>query len=370
MKRKLKKKNPILTNAKAVLNLAQSTRAREKVVLSNVDSVNKSVLSVAKGVNRNKKTIRVKLSDIDKKIKESKDRANEREKETKEGLDTLSSTVDGQSKAVEIIEKQSEKREIRLSKVEADTDPSVVRSVKVTNLKDIPKPVKTKDVIEIKKPSWWKDQSSKIIGAIETVRSDVFKVDLQDKDDPEEPVAVRLSDGKNFIDKLVQVVGGGGGQVRQPYTTSMSSGGKESRALVDSDGHQQVDIVSGGIVDPVGLKNVAGTTINPATEDSQLPDDHKVTVSNPTADPETGLATSTKQDTLIDQGKAYTTLIDDFTTVNKTYIGKAVAGASEGGTVWQIKCLDESGNFLKTQFADGVSTFTKEWDNRVGYAYS
>lgn len=66
----------------------------------------------------------------------------------------------------------------------------------------------------------------------------------------------------------------------------------------------------------------------------------------------------------------FTTLIDDYTTANKTYIGKADAGSSEGGVIWQIKCLDESGDFLKIGFADGVSTFTKEWDNRVGYTYS
>lgn len=65
-----------------------------------------------------------------------------------------------------------------------------------------------------------------------------------------------------------------------------------------------------------------------------------------------------------------TTLIDDYTTANKTYIGKAVAGASEGALVWQIKCLDETGNFLKIGFADGVSTFTKEWDDRTTYTYT
>lgn len=83
-----------------------------------------------------------------------------------------------------------------------------------------------------------------------------------------------------------------------------------------------------------------------------------------------GLATETTLEAVRGNLAPYTTLIDDFTVVNKTYIGKAVAGSSEGGTVWQIKCLDETGNFLKTQFADGVSTYTKEWDNRVGYAYS
>jgi len=34
----------------------------------------------------------------------------------------------------------------------------------------------------------------------------------------------------------------------------------------------------------------SGNLVNPATSDKQLPDNHRVTVSNPTANPETGLA--------------------------------------------------------------------------------
>ena len=100
----------------------------------------------------------------------------------------------------------------------------------------------------------------------------------------------------------------------------------------------------GGSANIVGIKDKDDVQQNPATED--------------------------KQDDIIAQGKAYKTLIDDYTTASKTYIGKAVAGANKGAIVWQIKCLDETGNFLEIGFADGVSTFTKEWDNRVGYNYS
>lgn len=66
----------------------------------------------------------------------------------------------------------------------------------------------------------------------------------------------------------------------------------------------------------------------------------------------------------------YTTLIDDDTTANKIYVGRAAAGANEGALVWQIKCFDETGDFLKIQYADGVSTFNKEWDERESYDYS
>jgi len=69
-------------------------------------------------------------------------------------------------------------------------------------------------------------------------------------------------------------------------------------------------------------------------------------------------------------GVPYKTLIDDYTTTDKTYIGKTKAGNGEGTSLWQIKCLDDSGNFLKIEFADGVDTFTKEWDLRTSYTYS
>ena len=66
----------------------------------------------------------------------------------------------------------------------------------------------------------------------------------------------------------------------------------------------------------------------------------------------------------------YTTLVDDYTTINKIYIGKADANSSEASAVWQIKCIDETGNFAKIQFAEGVDTFTNIWDDRTTYTYS
>lgn len=40
--------------------------------------------------------------------------------------------------------------------------------------------------------------------------------------------------------------------------------------LLDADGHLQIDILSGGGTDPVGLKDTGGTPINPAKEDGNL----------------------------------------------------------------------------------------------------
>jgi hypothetical protein len=66
----------------------------------------------------------------------------------------------------------------------------------------------------------------------------------------------------------------------------------------------------------------------------------------------------------------YNVLIDDYTTVDKIYIGRALSSSSESASVWQIKCIDETGDYMKIRFADGVSTFTKKWYDRVSYTYS
>jgi len=83
----------------------------------------------------------------------------------------------------------------------------------------------------------------------------------------------------------------------------------------------------------------------------------------------TGTATVTQ--VAKDRSKTpYTTLIDDDTTANKIYVGQAPAGTGEGALSWRIKCFDETGAFLKIGYAEGVSTFTKEWDERDTYTYS
>lgn len=52
-----------------------------------------------------------------------------------------------------------------------------------------------------------------------------------------------------------------------------------------------------------------------------------------------------------------------------TYIGKAQPGSSQSSAVWQISRLDETTVDIQLKYADGVSTFTKTWDNRTGYSY-
>ncbi len=93
----------------------------------------------------------------------------------------------------------------------------------------------------------------------------------------------------------------------------------------------------------------------------------------------TGLATETKQDDIITAIEGiggdteYVTLIDETTTTNVTYIGKAVPTGSAIATssaVWQITRIDESTSPTTIKYADGDLLFTHIWDDRVTETYN
>lgn len=69
----------------------------------------------------------------------------------------------------------------------------------------------------------------------------------------------------------------------------------------------------------------------------------------------------------------YITKIDDTTTTDMIYIGKAALTGSAVATssaVWQIKRLDSSSLALDKKWADGNDSFDNIWDNRASLTYS
>jgi len=66
----------------------------------------------------------------------------------------------------------------------------------------------------------------------------------------------------------------------------------------------------------------------------------------------------------------YLTKIDDTTTSNVVYIGKAAIGSSAASAVWQIKKLDTSTLALDKTWADGNDSFDNVWNNRASLSYS
>lgn len=68
----------------------------------------------------------------------------------------------------------------------------------------------------------------------------------------------------------------------------------------------------------------------------------------------------------------YAIVLDDVTTTNVTYVGKAPIGSATSSAVWQIKRLDESGtpNTLVIKYADGDALYNNVWDNRSALTYN
>lgn len=78
------------------------------------------------------------------------------------------------------------------------------------------------------------------------------------------------------------------------------------------------------------------------------------------------IATETKQDEiitlLIDNKKL---IVDDITTTDVTYVGKATIGTAEDAALWQIKKIDETTGISKILWADGDTNYDNIWDNRA-----
>jgi len=66
--------------------------------------------------------------------------------------------------------------------------------------------------------------------------------------------------------------------------------------------------------------------------------------------------------------KAFAIQLDDTSTPNVTYIGKAIPGSLTSAAVWQVSKIDESSNLAIT-FADGDSDFDNIWDDRTSLTY-
>lgn len=68
-------------------------------------------------------------------------------------------------------------------------------------------------------------------------------------------------------------------------------------------------------------------------------------------------------------GSNYTVRIDQVSST-VIYRGEAAAASAESAAVWRIQKFTISGDDVTVLWADGVSTFTKIWNNRLTYTYS
>ncbi|MFW9875238.1 MAG: hypothetical protein ACFFG0_19195 [Candidatus Thorarchaeota archaeon] len=67
----------------------------------------------------------------------------------------------------------------------------------------------------------------------------------------------------------------------------------------------------------------------------------------------------------------YLTLRADYTDGNLIYLGHARPGTAEGASAWRIQKFTYSGTAVtKSEFPNGVATFTNSWTGRTGLSYS
>jgi len=75
-------------------------------------------------------------------------------------------------------------------------------------------------------------------------------------------------------------------------------------------------------------------------------------------------------DVVYEKNRPFTILME-YSGDNLIYVGKAKCGTATSEAYWQIKKLTWSGSTCTAvKYASGVTTFTKEWDDRATYTYS
>jgi len=75
--------------------------------------------------------------------------------------------------------------------------------------------------------------------------------------------------------------------------------------------------------------------------------------------------------TTINIGEVEYTMAMEYSSGLVIYVGLAVSGTDKGATGWQIRKIVYSGvDATDVQWADGVTTFTKVWNDRASYSYS
>ena len=69
-------------------------------------------------------------------------------------------------------------------------------------------------------------------------------------------------------------------------------------------------------------------------------------------------------------GSGAQVLMDETTTTNVTYFGKAAPGTAQSAASWQIFILDKATAPYGKKYADGDSSFNKKWSSRASYTYT
>lgn len=116
-----------------------------------------------------------------------------------------------------------------------------LKEVRVSNLEEI----KIPEEVSVKRPDWLEQLSkvdildSLIAFLLAVNKSNGVKVDLDQYKKVDNPLAVRLTNGKQFYQAIANIVAGSSAAF--PFITPT---GTAKEALVDTEGHQQIDVLT------------------------------------------------------------------------------------------------------------------------------
>jgi len=83
-----------------------------------------------------------------------------------------------------------------------------------------------------------------------------------------------------------------------------------------------------------------------------------------------GIPLKINQDGSINTSESNLTIrVDDYSTSDIIYLGKAIIASLESDAVWQIKKID-TGTGVEILYANGSESYNTIWDNRLSLSYS
>lgn len=130
-------------------------------------------------------------------------------------------------------------------------------------------------------------------------------------------------------------------------------------------------VPANSIYGPLNLQIVdvsVGLSAEYGTINLTVPASPTITLEVPTT-PNIGLTLDVGQGPSGVIGSDYAIRVDEVSST-LIYRAEAIAGSANSAAVWRIQRITISGSVITIQWADGVSTFTKVWNDRATYTYS
>lgn len=252
-------------------------------------------------------------------------------KPLEQGLNSLKRELSLIPKSLPKIPEQKDTIKVtNLNEVKLDTSQieKAIKDLKLDPTIDVKAPVVNVDAPNLKP---LQDLMLDLLKATQSIKLDVPETDLSKLEKQSTEANKKLDEANKHLKKISEKPTGGGG------------GGGNGTPYQDSSGTFQYVQLQGGsipVVNPDGSNIGGGGLTN--TELRAAP----IQTTSP----------------------IYKLLLDDTSTTNVTYVGKAAIGSATSASVWQIQKIDETTGMSITWA--GTALFTAKWDDRTTETYA